>query len=192
MSPGAIVADGRARGLWPRSDVGATLLTLDDLWGRDALRIHEQLRAARSWNDRFAIVEAALARRHDTGRAVDAEVAFCGRELLVNRGRVRIDRLAAEAGWSRKRLWSRFRAQVGLNPKRAAQLIRFDYAAHRLIAGRSPASVAAESGYVDQSHLDRDVTTFAGQTPAALAIAPFLSVDDVAWVASDHRSRDWT
>jgi pimeloyl-ACP methyl ester carboxylesterase len=43
--------------------------------------------------------------------------------MLTSRGQVRIEGLAAEAGWSRKRLWSRFRSKIGLTPKRAAQLI---------------------------------------------------------------------
>jgi AraC-like DNA-binding protein len=65
-----------------------------------------------------------------------------------------------------------------------AQLIRFDHAAHRLAAGHSAALVAAESGYTDQSHLHRDVRTFAGVTPRAVATAPWLSVDDIAWAES--------
>jgi AraC-like DNA-binding protein len=96
-------------------------------------------------------------------------------------GRVRVETLAAEVGWSRKRVWSRFRSQIGLTPKRAAQLIRFDQAAHRLAAGHSPATVAAEGGYADQSHLHRDVMAFAGVTPTGVAAAPWLAVDDVAW-----------
>lgn len=168
------------------SQLGGALVALDDLWGRDAERIHERLRAARSWEDRFAIAEAALAPRHDAGPAVDPEVAFAWRRLVASRGRVRVERLAAEVGWSRKRLWSRFGSQIGLTPKRAAQLIRFDQAAHRLAAGQSPAAVAADSGYVDQSHLHRDVMAFTGVTPAAVAVAPFLAVDDVAWAAPKH------
>jgi AraC-like DNA-binding protein len=86
-------------------------------------------------------------------------------------------------------LWSRFESQIGLAPKRAAQLIRFDDAAHRLAAGHGAASVAVESGYFDQSHLHRDVVAFAGVTPSALAIAPWLAVDDIAWTPGD---RAWT
>jgi AraC-like DNA-binding protein len=170
-------------------ELGGTVVALDDLWGRDAARTQEQLRATRSWEDRFAIAEAALARRHETGRAVDPEVAFAWGQMVTNRGRVRVEHLAAEVGWSRKRLWSRFRSQIGLTPKRAAQLIRFDHAAHRLAAGHSTALVAAESGYVDQSHLHRDAMTFAGVTPTAVAVAPWLAVDDVAWAAPEHQSR---
>jgi AraC-like DNA-binding protein len=163
------------------SALAGAVVALDDLWGGDAGRTQEQLRAAASWDDRFEIAEAALARRYETARAVDPEVDFAWGQMVASRGRVRVERLAAEIGWSRKRLWSRFRSQIGLTPKRAIQLIRFDYAAHRLATGHSAAVVAAESGYVDQSHLHRDVMAFAGVTPAAIAVAPFLAVDEVAW-----------
>jgi AraC-like DNA-binding protein len=93
----------------------------------------------------------------------------------------RVERLAGELGWSRNRLWSRFRTQVGLTPKRAAQLVRFDHAAHRRAAGHSPAVVAADAGYADQSHLNRDAMAFAGLTTSAVATAPWLAVDEVAW-----------
>ncbi|TQS41126.1 AraC family transcriptional regulator [Cryptosporangium phraense] len=154
---------------------------LADLWGRSAARVSGRLRAARTWDERFAIVSAALGERAERGRAVDPEVAFAWRQLVGSGGRARIDELATRAGWGRQRLWSRFRAQIGLSPKRAAQLIRFDVAAHRLAGGASPAAVAAEGGYADQSHLHREARAFAGLTPAALAAAPWLAVDDVAW-----------
>jgi transcriptional regulator GlxA family with amidase domain len=103
--------------------------------------------------------------------------------MVASHGRVQVEQLADDVGWGRKRLWSRFRAQIGVTPKRAAQLVRFDHAAHRLAAGHSAARVAAESGYFDQSHLHRDVVTFAGVTPAAVSVAPWLAVDDVAWAS---------
>lgn len=130
-------------------EIGGTVAALDDLWGRDAARFQERLRAAASWDERFAVAEAALARRQEADRAVDPEVAFAWRQMVRNQGRIRVEELAAEAGWSRKRLWSRFQSQIGLTPKRAAQLIRFDHAAHRLAAGDSAALVAADSGYAD-------------------------------------------
>ncbi|MGH3503993.1 MAG: helix-turn-helix domain-containing protein [Nocardioidaceae bacterium] len=165
-----------------------TVVALDDLWGREAMRTQEQLCAAASWDDRFAIAGAVLARRYEAGWAVDPEVAFAWAQIVTSRGRARVERLAAEVGWSRKRLWSRFRSQVGLAPKRAGQLVRFDHAAHRLAAGHNAALVAAESGYVDQAHLHRDAMAFAGVTPAAVAVAPWLAVDDVAWAAPERAS----
>ncbi|WP_331767741.1 helix-turn-helix domain-containing protein [Embleya sp. NBC_00896] len=159
------------------ADLDGTLVALDDLWGREASRLREQLGDASSWEDRFALTDALLVRRRaERSPSVDPEVARVWDRIVVGRGLVRVDRLAAEVGWSRKRLWSRFQAQIGLPPKRAARLVRFDHAAHRLAAGENPARVAAEAGYADQSHLHRDVMAFTGVTPSTLAGEPRLAM----------------
>lgn len=108
-------------------------------------------------------------------------MAWTWERIAAARGARRVDELAAELGWSRKRLWSRFGAQIGLSPKQAATLVRFDHAAHLLAAGEPPARVAALSGYADQPHLHRDVKALTGTTPAVVAKEPFLAVDDIVW-----------
>jgi len=77
---------------------------------------------------------------------------------------LRIENLAREVGWSRRHLAERFRREVGLAPKAAARVIRFERACDRLfVPGRPPlARVAAETGYVDQAHLSRDFRELAG------------------------------
>jgi AraC-like DNA-binding protein len=168
------------------ADLDGTVVALEDLWGRQAAHIQEQLSAAESWEDRFAVTDALLAQRRQAasrgaGSSVDPEVAWAWKRILASRGLTRVDHLAAEVGWSRKRLWSRFQSQIGLPPKRAAKLVRFDRAAHRLAAGEDAARVAADGGYADQSHLHRDVVAFTRATPATVASEPWLAVDDVAW-----------
>jgi AraC-like DNA-binding protein len=113
-------------------------------------------------------------------------VAWAWHQIVLSRGLIRVDALAAEVGWSRKRLWSRFHSQIGLPPKRAARLVRFDRAAHRLTAGEDAARVAAECGYADQSHLHRDVVAFTGVTPTGVANQPWLAVDAIAWTSPAH------
>jgi len=163
------------------ADLDGDVVTLDDLWGREASRIREQLDDAATWEQRFALTDELLARRCAAGPSVDPEVAWAWHRIVVSRGLARVEGLAAEVGWSRKRLWSRFQAQLGLPPKRAAKLVRFDHAVHRLAAGERAARVAADSGYVDQSHLHRDVVALTGATPATVADEPWLAVDDIAW-----------
>ncbi|MEU4154527.1 helix-turn-helix domain-containing protein [Streptomyces sp. NPDC026659] len=163
------------------AELDGTVVSLDDLWGREASRIRERLGEVPSWQDRFALTDALLLRRHAAGPPVDREVAWAWHRITRSHGLTRVDALAAEVGWSRKRLWSRFRSQLGLPPKRAVKLVRFDHAVHRLVAGDGAARVAADAGYADQSHLHRDVMEFTGATPATVADEQFLAVDDIAW-----------
>jgi AraC-like DNA-binding protein len=163
------------------ADLEGTVATLDEMWGREAARLGDRLAELSSWEDRFALADAWLADRHNGRAPVDREVAWAWRTIVRSRGRARVERLAADVGWSRKRLWSRFQAQIGLPPKRAASLVRFDHAAHRLAEGQAAARVAADGGYTDQSHLHREVMAFTGLTPATVAAEPFLAVDPVAW-----------
>src|SRR5690606_15435993 len=100
--------------------LAGSVVALEDLWGRDAVRTQERLQAAGSWGERFAVAEAALARRLEVGRPVDPEVGEAWRRIVAARGQVRVEELAAEVGWGRRRLGPRFRAQGGLTPKRAA------------------------------------------------------------------------
>ncbi|MCZ0983504.1 helix-turn-helix domain-containing protein [Streptomyces diastatochromogenes] len=166
------------------SDLSGTAVSLEDVWGPDAGRTEERLRAATSWDERFTIATDALCRRMSVRPSLDPEIAAAWRLMLTSRGQVRVDSLANEVGWSRKRLWSRFRSQIGLTPKHAARLVRFDRAAHLLAAGNAAAQVAATSGYADQAHLHREVKAFTGATPTAVAAAPWLAIDDVAWPTS--------
>ncbi|GAB3965037.1 hypothetical protein GCM10029978_026880 [Actinoallomurus acanthiterrae] len=173
-------------------------MALDDLWGREASRIREQLSTASSWEERFALTDAFLARRHEARSSVDPEVAWAWDRIATGRGQVRVDRLAAELGWSRKRLWSRFHSQIGLPPKRAAKLVRFDHAAHCLAAGQDAARVAADGGYTDQSHLHRDIMAFAGVTPATVAnesrraTAALAGSAGSQWISKSRTSGDVT
>ncbi|MEV0157743.1 helix-turn-helix domain-containing protein [Micromonospora sp. NPDC050686] len=173
------------------TELSGTVVSLEDVWGRDAGRAEDRLRAAASWDERFTIAVEILGRRLGARPPVDPEVAYTWRRTLTSRGRVRVDGLADQVGWSRKRLWSRFRSQLGITPKRAAQLVRFDHAAHLLATGYAAASVATESGYVDQSHLHREVKAFTGLTPTAVAVAPWLAIDDIAWPASSPTRVGW-
>ncbi|GAB1512610.1 helix-turn-helix domain-containing protein [Actinophytocola sp. KF-1] len=138
----------------------------------------ERLGELGSWQERFAWTDRWPAGRW--GAQVDREVTWAWHRISASRGTVRVEDLAAELGWSRTRRWTRFRSRIGLPPKRAAKLVRFDHAVHGLVAGQAAAGVAADTGYAGQSHLHRDVTEYTGVTPATVVDEPFLAVDDVA------------
>jgi AraC-like DNA-binding protein len=81
-------------------------------------------------------------------------------------GAARVEALAAEIGCSRRYLSEAFRRQVGLPPKTAGRLMRFQHVRRRI--EHSPAhwsDVAYAAGYADQSHLNREFRELAGTTP---------------------------
>jgi transcriptional regulator GlxA family with amidase domain len=84
---------------------------------------------------------------------------------------VPIHRIAAEVGWSHRHFTAQFKQQVGLRPKTAARLVRFDGVWRRLEQHKPLdwADIARDAGYADQAHLIRDFREFAGTTPAELA-----------------------
>ncbi|MFD6392205.1 helix-turn-helix domain-containing protein [Nocardia sp. NPDC060259] len=149
-------------------DLRDTVADIGDVWGTAATLLREQLAETATWANRFALTTGFLTDRAST-RSADPEVAACWHRVVASNGDVRVRDLAELTGWSRKRVWSRFTAQVGVTPKRAAMVVRFRSAFDLLVSGRSPADVAVACGYSDQSHLHRDVLAFAGITPGVLA-----------------------
>lgn len=150
------------------AELAGTVVGFEELWGAEAHRLRDELVSTDRWDARFSVLRAALAEKLHVNRSVDREVAFVWRELVASGGQRRISDLATEAGWSRKRLWARFAAQLGVTPKRAAMIVRLSPAIDAITAGTPLADVAARYGYADQSHLTRDLKELSGFTPASL------------------------
>ncbi|MEV4343895.1 helix-turn-helix domain-containing protein [Actinoplanes sp. NPDC049596] len=164
--------------------------------------IRERLVTASSWPERFQTVDQVLGRALDqparigltppgTGRrqpaltmagrsasGVAPEVAYAWGRLLT--GSVSVATVAAEVGWSGRHLTDRFRAEVGLRPKEAARVARFDRARRALRPGRRLADLAAGFGYADQSHLVREFRALAGCTPSGWLAGEFGFVQAMA------------
>ncbi len=143
---------------------------LVDVLGSDGRRLGEQARDLPTWTERFALVDSFLLERMDQGPRPSPEVSHALSMLVESDGRRPIGQLAADTGWSHKHLITRFKRQVGLAPKMAARLIRFESVRRHLAGGSLGwAQIAAEAGYADQSHLVREFRQFAGLTPTAFA-----------------------
>jgi AraC-like DNA-binding protein len=123
----------------------------------------ERLAGARDWDSRFALLDETLAPRLADARP-SGEVAWAWQRLRQTHGRIAIGELAAELGWSRKRIVARFRDEIGLPPKAVARLLRFEHA--RELAGTmSWGELAFECGFSDQSHLIGEFRRVTGRTP---------------------------
>jgi AraC-like DNA-binding protein len=151
----------------PMDELRGQTVDLVDVLGPAGRRLGEQLRETPSWRRRFALMDQFLLRRLDRGPRPSPEVGRAWERLVATGGAVPIGRLAKEVGWSHRHLIARFRQQVGLGPKTAARVVRFDGVLRRLDERRPLdwGQVAAEAGYADQAHLIRDFRQFTGTTP---------------------------
>lgn len=152
------------------AELAGTTVAVEDLgvpWMRG---LAERSAEAGCGREVFAVVERALLRGlvegpgAVPGGAVPGEVVQAWRLLS---GGARVQEAADRVGWSRRHLAQRFGAEVGLSPKQAARLARFERSTRALRAGAGPLSrVAAECGYADQAHMTNDWRSLAGCTPA--------------------------
>jgi AraC-like DNA-binding protein len=179
----------------PAAALVSTDCHLDDVIGPAGAELIERVRTATDWSGRFAAVEAVLRRRARADAALTPEVAEAWRLTTATGGRLRVDDVAGRVGWSSRHLGERFRAEVGLTPKEAARVTRFDRArralAARVARGGPPelAALAAACGYYDQAHLTREWRAFSGLPPTRWLAEEFGFVQDALGFVQDTSAR---
>jgi AraC-like DNA-binding protein len=177
---------------WPAGEIAGLDLSGGEVLGPYADQLADRLRVAAGWPQRFALLDRAFLwlanRRRDGLRAVPSpEVRHAWRLLTAGAGTGRTDRIAAEVGWSGRHLADRFRVEIGLTPKAAARVHRFDRVRRRLQqqAARAAAELgprpvladfAAECGFYDQAHLAREFRSLAGCPPSVWLAEEFRIV----------------
>ena len=171
----------------PAAALAATVVDVEELWGALAVELVDRVRAATTWEDRFAVLDDVLARvaaSADERALPSPELAEAWRLLTTRSGRP-VARVAREVGWSRRHLSQRFVSEFGVGPKQLDRIVRFERAVVRLKAPRRPslATVAAECGYADQAHMARDWRELAGCSPSewlAAEVLPFVRDDEAS------------
>lgn len=148
-----------------------------------ARSLPSQLYGARDWETRFAIMDSVIARRVERARPAASRAAWAWQSLHDSAGMMSIRSLASESGCSPKHLIAQFRDYVGLPPKIAARVLRFNRALKLIERGGALEwpQIALECGYYDQAHFIRDFRVFAGCTPVELAdsmVGPSFRVGD--------------
>lgn len=142
-----------------------THVSLEDVWGRDAERLHQRLLQAPTPSDKFDILQAELIRL--APRAFERHPAV---ELALRRfarGAVNVAATAREAEISQKKFIRLFSEQVGLTPKLYLRVARFQRVMECIThaAAIDWWDVVEQHGYYDQPHFIRDFRDFTGFTP---------------------------
>ena len=164
-----------ARGTYPwlgpqLEGLADRIIALADALGDGALALRERLLNTPDTAGRFSIVEQWLIARLSPRQAVHPAVRWAVDRIAASGGKVSVDQLATQTGYTRKHLADLFVRQVGFTPKTLCRIHRFR-GALALLHGATDvpwAALADQCGYYDQSHLINDFRSFSGLSPNEL------------------------
>jgi AraC-like DNA-binding protein len=159
----------------PASELVDVTLRIDELWGRPAVALGEHVDAAASPEAALAGLQRQIAGRLADPAGPDPLVSEAVRQLMPWRtddvGSVRSSLYISE-----RQLRRRFQGAVGLAPKALHRMLRFQgflaLAQQAIAQGKAPtedglALLAADAGYADQPHLNRECLRLTGMSPRA-------------------------
>ena len=154
----------------PLADLTNLTIGVDDVLGSSiANRLEASVREARTWDERFAVMDREIQARVAAARQPAAPVAWAVGHLVRTNGRTTIRELLGEIGWSEKHFARQFTRDIGVTPKMFARILRFHRAVRTLTrADMRLVDLALDCGYFDQAHFARDFREFAGVTASEL------------------------
>lgn len=105
--------------------------------------------------------------RTNSNMNVDTLSRFVVSKIILSSGNVNLENLASLTGYSTRYIHKIFTSDVGIPPKTFSNIIRFQRLISTLNKPVLPdfASIAADIGYFDQSHMLKEFKAFTGTTP---------------------------
>lgn len=145
-------------------------VALSELWGdRDARAVWQTVGDAVSIDDKLVALRRTLTARSACSHPVDEAVVSAVRWLGRNPG-AHVSAISEKIGVSSRQLLRRVQAAVGYGPKTLHRVLRFQrlLVAASCAPAQSLASLAFDTGFLDQAHLCREVRELSGTTPTLL------------------------
>jgi AraC-like DNA-binding protein len=166
----------------PAHELGDADVALEFLWGRSAVHsVRDQLLSAANPDEALDRLERTL-KQVWREKAAHPAVQYALSTFRTHPSVARVREVTDGIALSPKRFIERFKADVGITPKRYCRLLRFQRVvsrAHnggqtgvrpRSDPGLTPtdwAGLALDCGYFDQAHLIHEFREFSGLTPTA-------------------------
>jgi AraC-like DNA-binding protein len=148
---------------------------LEDLWGRAALNLRNDLREAHPPARKFDLLDFALRHRLSESRPPHRipAIDYALTHVHQSPGITTIAQLTRDIGVSPRRLSQLFREQIGVSPKLYCRIQRFQQAVQLIHRGADIhwAELALTCGYYDQSHFANDFHVFSGLSPTSYSTA---------------------
>lgn len=151
----------------PQHEITNRTLDGEEILGPLARDCQQRLADAASAEDRVREIGQTLGRLLQRAARSDSPFDYALERIRRSDGRVRVDQLARELGWSRKRITRAFADRVGFSPKRLSSILRF-HAVYNHITRTPPERRDGRliyDYYFDQSHFLKEFKRYSGITP---------------------------
>jgi AraC-like DNA-binding protein len=145
------------------------VVSLTDLWGRDAALLEEQVCQAGDPVQSIAAVEVFLTGRLQNIRPLHPLVAVAVQQLRLQQGTTGVQVLCRQLGIGERQLERLFRQYIGLSPKQFASLVKLQHTL-KLLQNKTGTGqltgITYAAGYYDQAHFIREFKKQAGMLPS--------------------------
>ncbi len=132
---------------------------------REINRVQDALAETENPEKRLLAVENFLLARMRQRYEVPASVEAAAKIIRNSGGRHSIALIARTVGMSQSALERNFRSIVGTSPKMLSRLARLQNVCRLWDGKKTLAEIAAEAGYSDQPHMNRDFRFFSNTSP---------------------------
>lgn len=151
--------------------IGKEILLTDLLEPDDALN---QMDEAADFNQRIEIMSDYILRKIKKSYDSSEIVHYCTEKIIAYQGNISITGLALETSYTIRYLRGLFHRHVGISPKELCEIVKFQNSFVKFSKFQmgnvdlSLSNFAVQSGYYDQSHMNKSYKKIAGALPKSL------------------------
>lgn len=152
----------------PMSELADSTDGLDLVLGERESELRNSLLEAETFSEQIAVFERVASFRIADRSPVDHRFANTVERFADMRG-AKVSSIAAEIGWSERKLERDFAKYVGISPKMFGRISRFSSMV-RAMENHGPLRLVDDAhtyGYYDQSHMINEFREFSGESPTA-------------------------
>lgn len=131
----------------------------------------DKLKGCTNFREAAAVYAEVLNNLEISPKEIDQKVAGAVNMIEKHKGEIKISEIAEAIDLSTRQLERRFRESTGLTPKQFLRTCRLHATSVNLVEEThlNWAARAAEMGFTDQSHLNREFSSLTGRTPRSFA-----------------------
>jgi AraC-like DNA-binding protein len=149
-----------------QSEIKNKIHPLTDILGNIAKQLEEEIANTESVKSKVFLLQQFLIKLFSQNEA-DNIFDYCVQKINLTKGKITVNELEKETGYSSRWLHMKFIDKVGISPKNLSSIIRFQQYYHALARNSEMMFMEKEfyNYYYDQSHFIKEFKRFTGLSP---------------------------